>query len=592
MMSILAEDEIATLVDPTFALLVQYWDHFLLELQTRAYDMISHIVKNHVSMIRDIVHTLPSLASIPLMAKFEEELEKLKAQMDVKYHFQAFSQRCQSENATVVLRALEELAKYLDEYQDFLHETANSEQPEPVVAQLTRSILDTSILFGHSHAEIGILCARCLGLVGCVDPTRIEAIKDKREILVLSNFERDDETKDFVVFFLQETLVKAFLSATNSRNQGFLAYAMQELLSISEIGESVRPRSRDGAYDPNYDRWASLPETVRTTLMPFVNSRYIVTAGIEQPPNSYPLYHTHISHSQWLRTFTFDLLKNQAGQGKVRIIFSVLSRIIRFQDISISHFLLPFACLNVIINGSEYDRSMISQELLLILQQSLLEHASSRDNLLLCSQVRYPCPVKKLPNISQSVFQVLDYLSRWMQENKKVLSNLKVSGTRTGRSPSEAEVERDVMQITSVESVLVSIPADVISRRAVECKSFSRALFHWEQFIRQKRDQLRSANAVINLEPLYERLQEIYTQIDEPDGIEGVSAYLHVLNIDQQILEHRKAGRWTAAQSWYELQLSEQPQNPDVQYNLLTSLRESGQYGKCTCLSKSIKPEY
>ncbi len=167
-----------------------------------------------------------------------------------------------------------------------------------------------------------------------------------------------------------------------------------------------------------------------------------------------------------------------------------------------------------------------------------------------------------------------------MQEKKKRLAGIRSLGSRTGRSPSEANLERDMIQISSVDAVLSIIPADVISRRAVECKSFSRALFHWEQFIRQQRDHHQATSRIFDLEPLYERLQEIYTQIDEPDGIEGISSHLQVLNIDQQILEHRKAGRWTAAQSWYELQLTERPTDLDVQYNLLTSLKESGQHGR------------
>ena len=180
----------------------------------------------------------------------------------------------------------------------------------------------------------------------------------------------------------------------------------------------------------------------------------------------------------------------------------------------------------------------------------------------------------------QTVFQVLDYLSHWMQEKKKELATSTNPGSRAGRSLSEADVITDVAQIQSVEMVLGMIPADVISRRAVECKSYSRALFHWEQFIRQQKDLHNAPNQEADLEPLYERLQEIYTQIDEPDGIEGISVHLHVLNIDQQILEHRKAGRWTAAQSWYELLLTKKPNDLDVQYNLLTSLKESGQHGK------------
>ena len=121
-----------------------------------------------------------------------------------------------------------------------------------------------------------------------------------------------------------------------------------------------------------------------------------------------------------------------------------------------------------------------------------------------------------------------------------------------------------------------TIPAEIMSQRAIECKSYSRALFYWEQHIRKVRDYHPESQ-----EPeLLERLQEIYTQIDEPDGIEGISAHLHVLDVDQQVLAHRKAGRWTAAQSWYEIQLAEQPDNLDVQMNLLTCLKESGQHGK------------
>ena len=160
------------------------------------------------------------------------------------------------------------------------------------------------------------------------------------------------------------------------------------------------------------------------------------------------------------------------------------------------------------------------------------------------------------------------------------MASIRSPGTRASRVPSEVELERDAIHISSVEAILTLIPADIISRRAVECKSYARALFHWEQYIRQQRQSSAEVDRGIDLEPFYERLQEIYTQIDEPDGIEGISAHLQVLNIDQQILEHRKAGRWTAAQSWYELLLTERPDDLDVQYNLLTSLKESGQYGE------------
>lgn len=130
--------------------------------------------------------------------------------------------------------------------------------------------------------------------------------------------------------------------------------------------------------------------------------------------------------------------------------------------------------------------------------------------------------------------------------------------------------------VRRVEEVLSVIPPEMMGLRSFECNSYARALFYWEQHIRQKRECTSDDEMV----PLYEKLQKMYTEIDEPDGIEGISTKLHVLNMDQQILEHRKAGRWTAAQSWYELLLSEKPGDLELQTNLLTCLKESGQHGK------------
>jgi len=144
---------------------------------------------------------------------------------------------------------------------------------------------------------------------------------------------------------------------------------------------------------------------------------------------------------------------------------------------------------------------------------------------------------------------------------------------KASQSRGQISAEGDIQLVNSVLGV---IPAEIISQRAVECKSYSRALFHWEQHIRTIRKIDKDpATKTLHLE----RLQDIYTQIDEPDGIEGISAHLHVLDIDQQILGHRKAGRWTAAQSWYEIKLAEDPDDLDLQVNLLTCLKQSGQHG-------------
>ncbi|KAI7682478.1 hypothetical protein KC353_g21655, partial [Hortaea werneckii] len=79
-------------------------------------------------------------------------------------------------------------------------------------------------------------------------------------------------------------------------------------------------------------------------------------------------------------------------------------------------------------------------------------------------------------------------------------------------------------------------------------------------------------------ETLYEKLQDIYASIDEPDGLEGIGAHLSILSEEQQVVQHTKSGRWTAAQAWYEMELAKNPGDDHTQLKLLDCLRETGQY--------------
>ena len=89
----------------------------------------------------------------------------------------------------------------------------------------------------------------------------------------------------------------------------------------------------------------------------------------------------------------------------------------------------------------------------------------------------------------------------------------------------------------------------------------------------------------IDLDNLYVELQRMYAQVEEPDAIEGISAQLQILDPEQQILDHRRAGRWNAVQSWYEVQLVTTPGDQTFQKELLSCLRASGQHGQCGIVS-------
>ena len=559
MVTALPQEDLEPLVDQTLAVIVRGWDMFESGTQQKAVDLVSDLLKSHPSLIRQIFKTMPSLASIPLMAEFESELSDLKRQMDYKDQFLSFTTRLQNENLPVIERALMELADYLPQNQELLHQAILCEQPDPTLIELTRSLLDCAVKF-NKEATVTRLCADCLGLIGCLDATRMESVREKKSLVVALNFGKVDEIVDLIIFFLEEVLVGAFLSATDSSSQGFLSWAMQELLKLCEFNESVTFRLRNAACNATYRRWLDLPEVVRNTLTPFLTSRYNVKVGVKHPECSYPIFTPDkMDHAHWLRSLVLDLLqKGTTIGGNVELVFVICCRIINHQDLSISVFLLPFVTLNLVINGIEKHKKQLVHEMLSILEEPLAGSHEAEENIKLCSE---------------SVFGILDYMSKWAQLRKK---ETQVAEARRERGIADHSYDNAIAQIKSVEEVLQAIPPDLISRRAIECKSYARALFNWEEYIRRFGDVREPEQS----DALLQHLQEIYTQIDEPDGIEGISAQLHVLNLDQQILEHQKAGRWTAAQSWYEMQLVDKPQDAEVQVNLMTCLRESGQFGK------------
>ncbi|KAL9051765.1 MAG: hypothetical protein Q9162_005817 [Coniocarpon cinnabarinum] len=563
-------EALESFIEQTFTLIVQKWTYLTSATQQKAYDVVAELLKNYSTLIQSIVDVLPSLATIPLMSKFESQLSRFKAEAEVSEKLNSFVKRCRDESSLIVSQALHELLPYIEQHQHWLHEVAASEQPLPIVGQLLRALLDVAERFHDDPSNIAERSAQCLGVIGCVDPNRIENVKESHLPMILSNFKQAGEAVEFVTYFLEHILVKAFQSATNPRAQGFLAYVMQELLKFcgfsKEAFAAYRPLGSQG--DEVYSRWTSIPEATRQTLIPFLSSHYVLKTNNTSMSNSRhsPVYRPNITHNTWLRDFVLESFHNAKGEN-ARMIFDRVARIIRGCDISIVSMLLPYATSNVIFDGAPAEAIAVGQEFLAVLSQSAENLTASQ--------------ASHLGRCSQDCFQVLDYLSRWLQGKKKLVSSTRALIERSGRMPDhmEAEQERaDLQQIANAEAVLGSIPSDVISRRAAACGSYARAILHWEAHMLERAAKKEIKVSAEEEDEMYQRLQDIYTSIDDPDGIAGVSSHLHILDPEQQAIEHRKAGRWTAAQSWYSLRLHNDPQDTSTHLKSLSCLREASQF--------------
>ncbi|KAG5983170.1 hypothetical protein E4U55_000604 [Claviceps digitariae] len=539
------EEDIEALLETTFFIVSRYWDVLCPTSADVVKQMLLSLLEKHEAAVEIHISKLPSLAGCKGLKDVEKKLAAMRPSLAMEEALEIFAERVAHDNSGVVHQALTELVPYLDENQSSLYTSAVSQRPDSAITTLLRSLLDCACRYNGLQMDIARLCVQSMGLIGCLDSNQIEAVREQRSIVVLNNFEARDEMTDFGLFLLQEVLVPSFLSATDTKLQGFLSYAMQTLLARCDIGAACAEKNTEmlGVYR----KWIAIPENVRGVLQPFLSSRYVVAPM--QPVNvEYPIFRPSKPYGNWLRSFVLDMLEN--GQNSFgSMLFEPLKRVIRVKDLSMAEFLLPYLVLHIWLGpkSSKQDKDRIINELLGVLEYQPVGDTSSH------------MEREEMKRFCHVVFRCVDYAMRWIQAKRAV-----------GRLSSEGKES-----VARVQSLLDRIPAELISQRATDCNEYARALFHLEHHVQKMEQQQREPG---DRNRLLERLQNIYANIDEPDGLEGISSQLQALDLNQQILSHKKAGRWSAAQTWYELQLADNPGNTDVRVDLLDCLKQAGQH--------------
>jgi len=386
LVSELETDDVEILAGHFFALITKYFLLLSSTLQQRAYDTIANLLKKHNSMLREQILMIPSLTGLPLLSKFEMELKRLKDKASKEEILRAFAARLQDENAAVGRQTAIELFTWLESNQEYMHESAVSEPPSPLMATMTRALLDACVKYNTTNSVIADACARCLGIIGCLDPNNIEADVNDNQILVLSDFEQASEVIKWVSALFEHILVPAFRSAINARAQGFLAYVMQELLRFAsfENVESSRPKSSQ-TLPAVGEAWFNMPESARNILTPFLTSHYVLKSTINPNRVSYPIFSLAIKYGEWIRRWVYDMLWRGKGDN-AKSIFATLARVVMAHDVSIAKFLLPYAALNIVLGGDVAEANAVGQEMLTVLSTESTQ-PQEKEVLRQCSEV-------------------------------------------------------------------------------------------------------------------------------------------------------------------------------------------------------------
>ncbi|KAK3935676.1 protein kinase rad3 [Diplogelasinospora grovesii] len=545
----------------TFFLIGEYWKDSDDQTRQIMKELVEFLLTDRKALLQKLGHYLPSLKHIEELAECSRELESFCPPIDDRATCEMLAARLRHENPGVVGEALTRLVEYLTSSPDYVQKSAIGEQPDSVVSTLVRSLLDCSAKYGSSEPRIARHCAQALGLIGCVDPNRLEAVREERQFIVIHNFADRGETRDFVIFTLENVLVKAFLSTTDTKFQGFLCYAMQKLLEFSGFRTACALAMQGnalGQHEEAFNKWMTFSDKSREVLTPFLSSTYGMKPMPEQP-TEYPIFRAGKPYVTWLRAFVLDLL----GRGHTpysRAIFEPLRRLIKVQDRPVAEFLLPYAVLHAITgqaaeeSAAEYGEK-VAAELAAILRPhpDPDHHATSEES----RQTELYC---------EAAFRILDYCMRWLQARKP---------------------RPDAVTSRRVEKVLGSLDPFWISQRALDCKQYARALFYLE-----RKEIANPAEGMVEQTRIAQNFYETFAKIDDPDGLQGLSAHEHwhdIMDLDQQAVGHQRAGRLEAAIRWWYTRLNETPNFREAQENLLNCLKETGQHANVLKWVESFK---
>lgn len=377
MLTHLEEEDVEALLETTFFIVSRYWTTLDATTATIGKNMLVSLLDKHGAMVEIHISKLPSLSACKGLEVVERNLKAMRPALSMEEALDVFAQRVSHDNAGVVHQALAELAPYLRDNQNALYTSAVSQRPDNAITTVLRSLLDCACKYNGVQAEITRLCVQCIGLIGCLDSNQIETVREQRSIVVLNNFEAAEELTDFGLFLLEEVLVPSFLSATDTKLQGFLSYAMQELLDKCDIKAAcaMNETGMMGGGDI-YRKWIAIPDHAREVIAPFLTSRYMVAP---MPPVTveYPIFHPGKPYGNWLRSFVIDMLR-KGQHPHADLLFEPIMRVIRVKDLSTAEFLLPYLVLHVLLGSrsTEDEKDRIVNELLGVLRHQPADDAS------------------------------------------------------------------------------------------------------------------------------------------------------------------------------------------------------------------------
>ncbi|XP_071715523.1 serine/threonine-protein kinase ATR [Rutidosis leptorrhynchoides] len=525
--------------------------------------ILEELVFENKSVLEQHIYEFPPLPNIPSLKEVNKVIDEARGTMTFKDQLRVIVDGLNHENLNVRYMVACELSKLLKLKRDDVTVMVNGEGDSDMDVL---SSLITVLLRGcaeESRTIVGqrlkMVCADCLGSLGAVDPAKVKNFSNQRFKIACS----DD---DLIFELIHKHLARAFRAAPDTIVHDSAALAIQELLKIAgceaslvdNVSVKVNESSKmDGRGQRLWDRFTNY---VKEIIAPCLTSKFHLP-NVADSASAGPIYHPSLSFRRWIFNWVKKLTVHATGSRAS--IFSACRGIVR-HDMQTATYLLPHLVLNAVKHGTEEARQGITQEILSVLDAAASDNVAG--NNLGQSEV-----------CIQAVFTLLDNLGQWVDDIQQELA-LSQSNSKQKVKDNSVNYSLDSDQLSlqckHVSELLSAIPKVTLAKASFRCQAYARSLLYFECHVREKSG---SFNPSAEKSGIFEDddvsfLMEIYSGLDEPDGLLGLASLRKSKSLQDQLLINKKAGNWAEVLTSCEQALQMEPTSVQRHSDVLNCL--------------------
>ncbi|CAN6463926.1 unnamed protein product [Victoria cruziana] len=543
------------------------------------------VIENKI-LLAENIRKLPLLPSIPMLAKVNKVIEEARGSMSLRDHLRHAVDGLNHESLNVRYMVACELSKFLSARREDVIDLILGES----IADLDiLSSLITSLLKGcaeesrtHVGQRLKLVSADCLGAVGAVDPAKFKAASCPR-------FKIECSDDDLIFELIHEHLTRVFRAASDTIVQDSAALAIQELLKLAGCqasldgsdlsstsqhsrGRESQVNSVKGASTTDHETnergkrlWTRFSNYVKEIIAPCLTSKFQLQS-VSESIVAGPIYRPSMSFRRWIYSWIRKLML-QANGSRANI-FSACRGIVR-HDMETAFYLLPYLVLNALCHGTAEACQGITEEILSVLNAAASESSGAAVHGTAGGQ-REVC--------IQAIFTLLDNLGQWVDDLKQEItltqSTRKLPKTGHQMAEPAPNIGQLNIQFNNVSELLAAIPKVTLAKASFRCQAYARSLLYFESHVREKSGSFNPAAETSGFfaDDDISFLMEIYSGLDEPDGLFGLANLRKTSGLYDQLLINEKIGNWAEALTCCEQALQTEPDSAPRHSGVLNCL--------------------